>query len=78
MKTIEKADISFDEFNLDIDIHYDGTLIEIPAVRPEESDLMDDEKSITKLSGFLIGQYAYRVKSGVKDGHCHVQFHFDH
>lgn len=73
-----KTDVSFDEFNLDVDIRYDGALIEIPKERPPEAELLDDEKNIAKLSGFLISQYADRVKPSEKDGHCRVQLHFDH
>lgn len=73
-----KMDVSFDEFNLDIDIHYDGTLMEFPPVRPMEADILKDEKAVVKLSGFLISKYVDRVKSNEKNGHCRVQFHLDH
>lgn len=60
-----KADVSFDEFNLDIDIRYDGNLIEIPKELPTEAGLLDDDKNISKLSGFLMNYYADRVKSSI-------------
>lgn len=73
-----KADVSFDEFNLDIDIRYDGTPVEITKELPEEADWLGNEKSIAKLSGFLISHYVDRVKFNIKDDRCHVQLHFDH
>ena len=73
-----KADVSFDEFNLDVDLRYDGMLMEFPTMRPAEADLLRDEKATVKLSGFIITHYVDTVKSELKDGLCRVQFHFDH
>jgi NCS2 family nucleobase:cation symporter-2 len=73
-----KADVSFDEFNLDIDLRYEGMLMEFPTMRPAEADLLRDEKATVKLSGFIITQYVDTVKSELKDGLCRVHFHFDH
>ena len=73
-----QAEVSFDEFNLDLDIHYDGQLMEFPSWRPTEDALLVDEKAIIGLSGFLIRQYADRVWSEVVNGRCRVQLHFDH
>ena len=72
------ADVSFDELNLDIDLRYHGTPMEFPATRPTEADLLKDEKTVVRLSGFMIMQYADTVRSDLKDDLCHVQFHFDH
>ena len=73
-----KADVSFDEFNLDIDLRYEGMLMEFPTMRPAEADLLRDEKATVKLSGFIITHYVDTVKSELKEGLCRVQFHFDH
>jgi xanthine permease XanP len=73
-----QTEVSFDEFNLDLDIRYDGHLMEFPSRRPTEDALLADEKAIVGLSGFLIRQYADRVRSEVSNGRCRVQFHFDH
>ncbi|HEY6366174.1 MAG TPA: solute carrier family 23 protein [Candidatus Binatia bacterium] len=73
-----QAEVRFDEFNLDIDIRYDGQLMEFPSSRPTEDALLVDEKAIAGLSGFLIRQYADRVRSEAVNGRCRVQLHFDH
>jgi xanthine permease XanP len=73
-----RAEVSFDEFNLDVDIRYDGQLMEFPSRRPTEDALLADEKAFIGLSGFLIRQYADRVRSEVVNGRCQVQLHFDH
>jgi NCS2 family nucleobase:cation symporter-2 len=64
-----QAEVSFDEFNLDLDIRYDGQLMEFPSRRPTEEALLADDKAIANLSGFLIRQYADRVRS-IVNGRC--------
>jgi NCS2 family nucleobase:cation symporter-2 len=73
-----QVEVSFDEFNLDLDIRYDGEAMEFSSRRPTEDALLADEKAVANLSGFLIRQYADRVSSEVVNGRCRVQLHFDH
>jgi NCS2 family nucleobase:cation symporter-2 len=73
-----QAEVSFDEFNLDVDIRYDGELMEFPTKRPTEEALLADENAVARLSGFLIRQYADRVKAEMANGRCRTQIHFDH
>ncbi|MGH7825125.1 MAG: uracil-xanthine permease family protein, partial [Candidatus Binatia bacterium] len=73
-----QAEVSFDEFNLDMDIRYDGELMKFPSRRPTEDALLADENAVASLSGFLIRQYADRVRSETVNGRCRVQLHFDH
>jgi NCS2 family nucleobase:cation symporter-2 len=72
------AEVSFDEFNLDVDLRYDGVLMEFSQQRPTEADLLSDEREVTKLAGFLIRNYVDRINSEFVDGRCRIQFHFDH
>jgi xanthine permease XanP len=72
------AEVSFDEFNLDVDLRYDGELMEFSQQRPTEADLLGDERAVTKLAGFLIRNYVNRITSECVDGRCRIQFHFDH
>ncbi|NLI12242.1 MAG: purine/pyrimidine permease, partial [Peptococcaceae bacterium] len=78
--TSEKVimEVGFDEFNLDVNIRYQGVLMEFPDARPTEEELLHDENAFIKLSGFLMRHYADRIKSDSKGGACYVQFHFDH
>lgn len=73
-----QVEVSFDEFNLDMDIRYDGELMEFPSRRPTEDALLADDKAVASLSGFLIRQYADRVKGEKINGRCRIQIHFDH
>ncbi|HEY6366175.1 MAG TPA: solute carrier family 23 protein [Candidatus Binatia bacterium] len=72
------AEVSFDEFNLDVDMRYDGELMEFPIKRPTEADLLEDERAVAKLAGFLIRNYVDRIKSDRINGRWRVQFHLEH
>jgi xanthine permease XanP len=72
------AEVSFDEFNLDVDLRYDGTLMEFSQRGPTGAALLHDEREVTKLAGFLIRNYVDRIHSECVDGHCRIRFHFDH
>ena len=72
------VEVRFDEYNLDIDVRYDGELIELPTVRPSEAEVLSDDRALAKLAGFLIRHYVDRLESATSAGHCRVQLHFDH
>ena len=72
------AEVSFNEFNLDIDIPYVGTLIEFPATRPTPDEVMSSDAGLARMSAFLINRSADRVKAETRAGLCHVRFHLDH
>jgi xanthine permease XanP len=72
------AEVSFDEFNLDVDMRYDGEPMEFPTERPTAADLLEDERAVAKLAGFLIRSYVDRVKFDQINGRCRVQFHLEH
>ena len=77
-KGVVKVDASFEEFNLDIDMYYEGTLMEFPNIKPTEAELLEDETAFIKLSGFLIKRHVDWLKADRNNITCHVQFHFDH
>lgn len=72
------AEVTFDEFNLDIDIRYDGRPLELAVVRPTVDALAADATAVVSLSGYLIRQYADSVTTGMVDGRCRVHLHFAH
>ena len=78
VKGTARADVSFDEFNLDVDVHYDGELMDFPTGRPTQESLVTDRNAVVSLSGFLIRQYADGVTAAKADGRCRVLMHFDH
>ena len=72
------AEVSFDEFNLDIEMRYNGEPMELPIERPTDADLLEDERVVAKLAGFLIKNYVDRVSSDRINGRGRVQFHLEH
>lgn len=70
--------VSFDEFNLDVDIDYRGKGMAFPESQPKPEELLEDETGLTRLSGFLMRKSADRVECSEKNGECHVRFHFNH
>ena len=72
------AEVRFDEFNLEIDMRYDGELMEFSAERPNHADLLADERAVGRLAGFLIRNYVERVNTDRIDGRSRVQFHLEH
>jgi xanthine permease XanP len=74
-----EVDVSFDEFNLDVEARYRGVPPDLSSTRPSEEDLLrDDRAAAIRLSGFMIKRYANSVKLDQKDGVCRVRLHFDH
>lgn len=73
-----KVDVSFEEFNLDVDIYYEGTMMRFPDIRPTEAELLADETAFTKMSGFLIKQHVDWLKTDNNNDNCHIRLHFDH
>jgi NCS2 family nucleobase:cation symporter-2 len=68
---------SWDELRLDLDIEYAGPAIELANSVPTVEEL-GTETGAAHLAGYLIRQYADRVKIREKNGACRVQLHFDH
>jgi len=72
------VDVSFDEFNLDVEITYTGTRMVIPAIKPLEEEILISPEGIAKLSLFLIHENADKVEPHVKNGLCHIRLHYNH
>lgn len=71
-------DASFEEFNLNVDIEYDGVLPVLSTTRPTEEELLNDEDAFARLSGYLVMRYADKVTSENKNGRCSLHFNFEH
>ena len=71
-------DASFDEFNLDVRVSYDGYMMQFPERRPSDEYIRDSEDGARLLAGFMLRQNADRLYSELKDGRATVFFHFDH
>ncbi len=69
---------TFDEFNLDVHVGYEGELLELPDSRPSEREVREDEDGARRLAGFMLRRNADRAQSVRKDARSAVHFHFDH
>jgi len=70
--------VRFEEFNLDVEIAYQGREMLFPQARPSEEELLKDDSALARLSGFLITHMADRIKTEVKGDQCRILLHFDH
>jgi NCS2 family nucleobase:cation symporter-2 len=68
---------SFDEFNLDIRVSYEGDVLEFPEQRPSNEQILEEDGA-RLLAGFMLRRNADRVRADAKDGRASVLFHFDH
>lgn len=68
----------FDEFNITLDVRYEGREIQFCSTRPTADEIVDDEDALVKLSGFLIKQFADSLKSEAVNGRCRVLLQFVH
>lgn len=73
-----EVEASFDEFNLDVRVSYDGPALELPAERPSREEIMASEEGERRLAGFMLRQSADRVAATRKGGRSTVLFHFEH
>ena len=73
-----KIDASFEEFNLNVDIEYEGVLLELTKTRPTEEELLNDEAAFARLSGYLLTRYADKITAESKNGRCWLHFNFEH
>jgi len=68
---------SWDELRLDLEIEYAGPTIELAESMPALEE-MGTAAGTVQLAGYVIRQYADRVRIREKNGLCRVQLHFDH
>lgn len=69
---------SFDEFNLDVRLRYEGTALEFPEHRPSLSQIKDSDDGARQLAGFLLRRNADRVRAEQEGPRALIWFHFDH
>jgi len=48
-----EVDVSFDEFNLDVEARYRGEPLDLPSTRPSDADLLRDDEAAPFQLGFL-------------------------
>lgn len=66
----------WDELRLDLEIEYAGPRIELANAMPTLEE-MGTQAGVAHLAGYIIRQYADRVRIREKNGLCRVELHFD-
>lgn len=69
---------SFDEYSLDLDVRYKGAEMCFADASPDFDCIVEDERATAMLSGFLIRQYADRVRAESEGERCRIHLHFEH
>jgi xanthine permease XanP len=69
---------SFDEFNLDLRLSYDGPALEFPEQRPSVDDILASEEGERRLAGYMLRQCADRVSAARRGERATVLLHFVH
>ncbi|MFN0298772.1 MAG: solute carrier family 23 protein, partial [Burkholderiales bacterium] len=69
---------SFDEFNLDVRVRYEGTALEFPENRPSLDSIQQSDDGARQLAGFLLRRNADRLRAEQDGPRALVWFHFDH
>lgn len=70
--------VRFDEFNLDVDMAYEGKPIELAASRPDARDLLTDPDAPLRLAGYMIRSLADHAVIESAAGQSCVRLHFNH
>jgi xanthine permease XanP len=73
-----RIEASFDEFNLDLAIVYEGDLLELPERRPSDAEIRESDDGLRRLAGFMLRRNADRANSKRVGETIIVVFHFDH
>src|SRR4029079_4379627 len=60
--------ISYDEFDIDVRIAYEGLMLELPERPPTHDELLDSEDGLRRMAGFLVRGQADRVDSVAEHG----------
>jgi xanthine permease XanP len=70
--------VSFDEFNLDARLNYEGVPLPLPDRKPDAADILAGDDGERLLAGYLLRGSADKVQSTHKVGRTMLHFHFDH
>lgn len=71
-------EVRFDEYNLDVDIHYRGRAIEFPEQHPRPRELLEDPDAMDRVAGYLVRRYADKLSASRHEDECRVRLHFEH
>jgi NCS2 family nucleobase:cation symporter-2 len=73
-----ELEASFDEYNLDIRIRYNGSPLVFPDRPPDLAQIRESEAGERLFAGYLLRRSADRISSRGSDGRAEVHLHYDH
>ena len=73
-----EIEASFDEFNLDLRVHYAGAPLTMPERQPHRDEILASDSGEQLLAGYLLRRSADRVQATHRAGRSTILFHFDH
>lgn len=73
-----KVSVSFDEYNLDAEIAYEGEPLPLPEKRPGDEEILESPSAMLLLSGFMVRLHADRVESKAAGTSAFVNIHLEH
>jgi NCS2 family nucleobase:cation symporter-2 len=71
-------DVSFDEYNLNMQVTYKGQPMEFPQTPPSADELMNDKTALAKMSGFMIQFTAEKVTVARREGLSRIDINITH
>lgn len=77
-KSSVKVAVSFDEYNLDAEVSYEGSPIPLPDKRPGEEEILNDPSALLHLGGFMIRSHADRAEVVSDGGVSVLKIHMVH
>lgn len=73
-----EIEASFDEFNLDVRVKYEGAPLMIPERKPTPREIIAGEEGERLLAGYLLRQSADRINCKMSGTMAEVQLHYVH
>jgi NCS2 family nucleobase:cation symporter-2 len=70
------VEAAYDEFNLDLDVRYEGRPLPFPDAAPPASAVLDEGDAMASFSGNLIRRLATSIKTSQQGGQCQIQVRF--
>jgi NCS2 family nucleobase:cation symporter-2 len=70
--------VSFDEFDIDAAIAYDGVALELPDKPPTQDELLESDEGLRLMSGFLVRRQADKSASKIEKGATTLRLNFRH
>jgi len=73
-----EVEASFDDFDVDVRVAYDGGMLDLPETRPTIDEVIDTAQGERLLAGYMLRQFADHVSTVSRDQRVTILFKFVH